>query len=44
MRQKYPYSKRWEENIVVVLHICGARANILQFFDHQDTESESCEI
>ena len=44
MRKKYPYATRWEENIVVVLHICGARANILHFFYHQDTESELCKV
>ena len=32
------------ENIVVILHINGARDIFLLFFDHQDTESESREM
>ena len=32
------------DNIVVILHINGARAIFLLFFDHQDTESESREM
>ena len=32
------------ENIVVVLHICGSRAVLLLFFNHQDTRSDYCEI
>ena len=44
MGQKYAYHTRWEKNIVVVLHNFGARAIFLLFCDHQDTDSESCEI
>ena len=32
------------DNIVVILHIYGTIAIFLLFCDHQDTESESCEI
>ena len=32
------------EKIVVFLHIYRVRANFLLFCDHQDTESELCEI
>ena len=32
------------ENTVAIIHIYGARAIILLFCDHQDTESESKEI
>ena len=39
----YPYSTRWEHNIVAIFHIYGARAVFLLFCDHQDTESESYE-
>ena len=42
--QWYPYSIIWEQNIVVIIHIYGARAISLLFCDHQDTEYESCEI
>ena len=34
------YSTIWEENIVEVLHIYGARAIFLHFCDQQDTELE----
>ena len=34
----------WEKHIVVVLHIYRARAILILFCDHQDTESEWCEI
>ena len=40
MRQLYPYSTRWEQNIVAILHIYGARALFVIFCDYQDTESE----
>ena len=39
MGQQYPYSTRWKKNIVAILHIYGARAIFLVFFDHQETES-----
>ena len=42
--QRYIYSTRWQKNIVVILHIYGARAILLLFCDHKDTESESREI
>ena len=32
------------ENIVAILHICGSGAIFLQFYDHQDTESDSQKI
>ena len=44
MGQTYPYSTRWKQNIVSILNIYEARAILLLFFYHQDTESESCEI
>ena len=33
-----------EENILLILHIYGARAIFLPFCDHQETKLESCEI
>ena len=36
--KRYPYSTSGEKNIVVVLHIYGARSIFLLFFDHQETE------
>ena len=44
MGQQYTYLTRWEENMLVVLHMYGTRAIFLIFCDHQDTEYESCEI
>ena len=44
MGQRYPYSKRREKNIVVVLHIYEARAIFLLFFDNKDIKYEWCEI
>ena len=38
--QKYQYSTRWEQNIVSIIHIYGARYIYLLFCDYQDTESE----
>ena len=38
MGQKYPYSTRWEQNIVAILHIYGARKFFRLFCYHQDTE------
>ena len=32
------------ENVVVIIHIYEARAILLLFYDHQDTESESTNI
>ena len=40
----YTYSIKWVKNIVVILHIYGARDIFLLFCDHQDTESESWEM
>ena len=37
MRQQYPYSKRWDINIVVILHINGYRAVFLLLCVHKDT-------
>ena len=44
MVQRYPYFKRLEQNIVVIIHIYGDRAIFVLFCDQQDTESESYEI
>ena len=44
MRQQSQYSTGLEQHIVVIFHISGARAIFLLFCDHQDTESESCEM
>ena len=41
MGQQYPYPTRWVKNVLVVIHIYGARAILLLFCNHQDTESES---
>ena len=38
---KYTY---WEQSIMVVLHIYVALPMFLLLFDHQDIESESCEM
>ena len=40
MIQQYQYSTRWVDNIVVILHIYGARAIYLLFRVHQDTSLE----
>ena len=40
MGQHYTYSTRWKQNIVVVIHIYGARAFCVLVYTHQDTESE----
>ena len=39
MRQWYPYSTKWEENIVVILHVYVSRAIFLLFYYDQDTGS-----
>ena len=39
MSQLYPYYTRWEGNVVLIIHIYGARAIFLLFCDRQDTES-----
>ena len=44
MGQWYPYCKKWDKNIVVILHSYGSTAILLIFCDHQDTESELFEI
>ena len=44
MGQQHPYHNRWEKNVASTNHIYGARAILLLFGDHQDTESQSCEI
>ena len=44
MGQQYPYSTIWEKNIVVIIHIYGARAIYLLFCDYQEIAPESCEI
>ena len=40
MWQCFPYSKKWVENIVTVLHIYGDLSIFIIFCDHQDTESK----
>ena len=42
--QWYPYSTTWENKIVAIIYIYGARDILLLFFYHQDTELESLEI
>ena len=42
--QRYPYYKKWEKHIVIILHIYGAIATFLLFCDHQDTELEKREM
>ena len=37
MEQWCPYSTKWEDDIVVILHIYGDRANFLLFYDNEDT-------
>ena len=44
MGKPYLYSTRREQNIVVFLHIYGARVIFLLFWDNQDTGSESRKI
>ena len=44
MGQQYPHFTRWEKNIVEILHIYGARAVLLLFYNNQDTEYKSREI
>ena len=44
MGQRYIHSKIWEENVVAILHLYGAKAISLILRDHQETESEFCEI
>ena len=38
MRQWYPYCTKREKNIAVILHIDGAKAIYLLFYDGRDTE------
>ena len=33
--------RQWEKNTNTIIHIFGARAIFLLFYDNQDTESES---
>ena len=40
MGQLYPHSTKWEKYIVVILHIYGAKAILILFYDDQYTESE----
>ena len=40
MGQWYPYSKKWEKNVVAIIHIYEARGILLLFYDDQDTASE----
>ena len=44
MGKLYPNSTRWKKNIVVFLHLFGARSNLSLFYDHRDNESDSQEI
>ena len=41
MTQLYVYSIKGVKNIEVIIHIYGALAIFILFWDHQDTESES---
>ena len=43
MGQLYPHPTKWEEHILAILHIYGARAIFLLLYENQDTESESQE-
>ena len=44
MTQLYVYSIKGVKNIEVIIHIYGALAILILFWDHQDTESESWDI
>ena len=44
MRKLLSYSTIWDKNILVFLHIYGARGISLLFGNHQDTELGSREI
>ena len=44
MGQWYPYSTKWEKSVVTIIHIYGAIAIFLLFYDDQDTLSTKCEI
>ena len=44
MGQLFPYSKKWEKNIVIIRHIYVAIAIFLLFYDDQDTLFTECEI
>ena len=40
MGRLYSQSTNWEKTIGVIIHIYGARAIFLLFYDDQDTEKE----
>ena len=40
----YPYVTEWEKGSTEIIHIFGARAIFLLFYDNQDTENEYQEI
>ena len=40
MGKLYTYNKKWEKNIVEILHIYVTRGICLLFYDDQYTESE----
>ena len=40
MVKLHSYSTKWEKNTVAILHIYGATAIFLLFYDDHDTESE----
>ena len=44
MGQRYSYRTIWKKNIIEIIHIYGARYSSILICDHQDTESELCEI
>ena len=44
MGQLFPYSTKWEKNIVMIRHIYGDIAIFLLFYDDQDTLSTEWEI
>ena len=39
MEQLYTYSTKWEDNIMVIIHIYGDRAIFLLFYDDKYTLS-----
>ena len=44
MGKRYSYHTIWKKNIIEIIHIYGARYSSILICDHQDTESELCEI
>ena len=44
MGQWFTYSTKWEKHIGTILHIYGAIAIFILFYDDQDSLSTKCEI